>query len=173
MSRTYRDVLVDLVNEECWIAGAELGVYRGDTLFYLVDHCPQLWMLGVDRWERGPAGVIKDRTTGVVSYDKPMAEHYQHVVQETVKRDGRVSIMREDTADAAQHVHNYWFDFVFIDGDHQTASVVRDIEAWQLKVRSGGALLGHDADWPSVRQALSEALGTWELLEDNLWMARQ
>ena len=39
------------------------------------------------------------------------------------------------------------FDLVFIDADHKYSSVVDDIKAWWPKVRKGGILCGHDAEF--------------------------
>lgn len=35
-------------------------------------------------------------------------------------------------------------DFVYIDADHTYSHIKQDIEIWSLKVRSGGAVCGHD-----------------------------
>lgn len=40
-------------------------------------------------------------------------------------------------------------DLLFIDGDHSYAGVLRDIEAWTPKVKTGGIVLFHDAAPPT------------------------
>jgi hypothetical protein len=47
-------------------------------------------------------------------------------------------------------------DFVYIDGDHSIEGVTSDIETWYPKVKKGGLLGGHDANEPSVMQALAQ-----------------
>jgi hypothetical protein len=47
-------------------------------------------------------------------------------------------------------------DVVFVDGDHMTASVLADLKFWWPRLKPGGRLLGHDADMPSIQQALTE-----------------
>lgn len=45
-------------------------------------------------------------------------------------------------------------DFVFLDDDHSTAHVLKELHAWWPKVKPGGILAGHDLTWKSVRDAL-------------------
>lgn len=46
-------------------------------------------------------------------------------------------------------------DFVFLDDDHSTDHVLRELAAWSPKVKPGGMLAGHDLTWPSVRDAVT------------------
>lgn len=53
-------------------------------------------------------------------------------------------------------------DFVFIDGDHRYASVVKDIENGLSMLKPGGILSGHDYNyegWPEVTRAVDEKFG--------------
>lgn len=45
-------------------------------------------------------------------------------------------------------------DFVYIDGDHETDSVLLDALMYRSKVRPDGLLLFHDTPWPKVKLAL-------------------
>lgn len=47
-------------------------------------------------------------------------------------------------------------DFVYIDGDHETASVLLDALMYRQKVRPNGLLLFHDIPWPKVKAALDQ-----------------
>ena len=48
------DFLADLVNRNQLTRGAELGLWKGRTFFHLLEHCPQLHMIGVDQWKHCP-----------------------------------------------------------------------------------------------------------------------
>lgn len=61
------------------------------------------------------------------------------------------------------------FDFLYIDADHETASVLSDIAAWKPLVRRGGLLAGHDATWPIVQAALNEAVPGWSIAAGCSW----
>jgi|PlaIllAssembly_1097288.scaffolds.fasta_scaffold02125_4 predicted O-methyltransferase YrrM len=54
-------------------------------------------------------------------------------------------------------------DFVYIDGDHETESVLLDALMYRSKVRPNGLLLFHDTPWPKVKLAV-EALLKMEMM---------
>jgi predicted O-methyltransferase YrrM len=43
-------------------------------------------------------------------------------------------------------------DLLFIDGNHEYASVKRDFEEWSLKLKSGGILILHDVDFDPFKE---------------------
>jgi hypothetical protein len=53
-------------------------------------------------------------------------------------------------------------DIVFIDGDHSTPAVLRDIDVWWPKVAPGGILAGDDYDWKTVAEAVAQRFPTAE-----------
>lgn len=60
-------------------------------------------------------------------------------------------------------------DMVFIDANHSTESVKRDIAIWKPKVRGGGILAGDDISWESVRLAVTDSLPGFEHGQDLWW----
>ena len=171
-----QSVIIDLVRRNDWRMGVELGVFRGDTFGQVLEACPNLQMLGVDTWKAIVNGksVRQCKESGHTTYTNIELAEARRVAEIVVKRfPGRGALLVMDTAMAAWGVPAESCDFVFIDADHRTASVVADIESWRSKVKSDGMLLGHDADWPSVRRALWHCFGThWDSLQANMWMAR-
>lgn len=67
-----------------------------------------------------------------------------------------VTQLRMDSKDAAVLFEPASVDFVFIDGDHSTESVLLDIDSWKPKLKFGGIMAGHDYDHPSVRTAVNK-----------------
>ncbi|CAE8722845.1 unnamed protein product [Polarella glacialis] len=57
---------------------------------------------------------------------------------------GRAELLVLPSVEAASRLPDASVDGVFIDGDHSYAQVVRDIAAWEPKVKPGGFLSGHD-----------------------------
>ena len=60
--------------------------------------------------------------------------------------------------EVAEQYKDRYFDFVFIDGDHDYETVKKDISAWMPKVKHGGILAGHDhtKSQPGVIRAICE-----------------
>jgi predicted O-methyltransferase YrrM len=81
----------------------------------------------------------------------------------------RCVVLHGQSADMAWDVDDETLDFVFIDADHSEDAVRADIAAWTPKVKSGGMVLGHDINWPSVRTAVLEAFGDYAAYANNVW----
>ncbi len=154
-------VLVGLIQQHGWRCGAELGVLDGDNLFHLLDNCPGLQMIGVDRWKTYEDYPKKDMETSAYLVQQMVANFY---------RD-RCRILVGDTSTMANEVKDGVLDFVFIDAGHKYEEVLADIEAWRPKLKPNGRMLGHDIDWPGVHRAVCEVYDHHDVLPDDVWMA--
>lgn len=67
--------------------------------------------------------------------------------------------VRMPSLDAVSQFEDGSLDLVFVDGDHTYEGCLADIKAWLPKVRPGGAIAGHDLDWPGVAKAVEEVFG--------------
>lgn len=152
--------LAALIRERGWERGAELGLWQGATLGYLLGAFPDLRMIGVDNWAAVGPYEGKDMI-GAEAMVRRIARAFP----------SRCVIKKASTVDAATTVQDGSLDFVFIDASHDTESVVADIRAWQPKLRHGGKLCGHDADWPEVMRALAQELVGYSVLGGNVWIA--
>lgn len=87
------------------------------------------------------------------------------------KYPNRTKIIKDYTTEAAKAVDDYSLDFVFIDADHGYEGCLRDIKAWDSKVRPGGIVFGHDIHFPTVKQAVAEYYGenSWNTEDDFIW----
>jgi predicted O-methyltransferase YrrM len=158
MSRGRKEVLTDLIRSRGWRIGAELGVWQGALFGYLLKAFPQLYLYGVDHWKaEGP----------YAKKDMVHAEGLVRHIADTFSK--RCEILKESTVDAASKIPDGHLDFVFIDASHDTDSVSADIDAWRSKVRRGGWLTGHDANWPTVVSSLDRSLPGWTLMDGNVW----
>ena len=57
----------------------------------------------------------------------------------------RVRFIREFSQGAAVTIPDNSLDFVYVDGNHQSAFVTIDLNAWWSKLRPGGLMMGDDA----------------------------
>ena len=170
-----RPWLVGLIRENNWTHGAELGLAKGITLFYLLQHCPKLHMIGVDLWAEQPDN------QGPETYQEPHWRHEQTaaMVKKQARKyqprwlfwpPSRVRIIHDYTVAAAKVVADGSLDFVFIDADH--GAVAADIEAWRPKLKPGGKLAGHDIDWPSVKKDVDRLIVNYVIGPDNCWLEK-
>lgn len=169
----HRESLVRMINEEKSIVVAEVGVYRCMTAKILLENCPSIkTYYMVDQWHPFGNG---DKEAGC-PVGEEWEEDYRKAVDLCMKYSGVATIIREDSAYAAQYFDDHSLDFVFVDADHSYQGVLRDLLAWKNKVRSGGILAGHDyyIAWPGVMQAVDELFCPEELTfaTDTIWSVR-
>lgn len=147
---------------------AELGVRKGDTFLYLMEHCPDLRVIGVDLWS-----TIPYRTTDNLS-NWPHKENEEFVRKHAEKYGNRAILVKDTTENASKQVEDDSLDLVFIDADHKFESVVKDIKLWEPKVRLGGWVSGHDIHWESVKKAVESVYGQrYATAQDNVWFVQR
>jgi predicted O-methyltransferase YrrM len=66
-------------------------------------------------------------------------------------------------------------DFVYLDADHSTESVMRDIKAWWPKLKPMGIMAGgHDYNWDTVRSAVRNVFNDGEYgIQGNVWIVHK
>ena len=165
-SRHRKEWIAELVIKNGWTRGAELGVYKGDTTFFVLDRCPDLHMIAVDLWAAQPDNA------GIENYTAARLKHEYHFgnVTARAKKSGRVTVLREDTVIAADMVDDGSLDFVFIDADHCRAA--EDIEAWTPKLNATGKLMGHDINWKVVKDDVDRLIGDYHVGPNECWLQK-
>ena len=164
-----------LVHENGWKSGAEIGVQVGESLFYILDHCPDLRMIGVDVWNFQPEKGL-DFIYNRLNPRFPHRNNEIIVKRKAVKYSGRLWLLKMLSVEAAKRVKDGSLDFVFIDADHTTQGVKEDILAWKPKLKKTGFLCGHDAGKRSIKIALDIMVPGWKYWGpqyDNCWSERE
>ena len=149
--------LEQLINENEFTLGAEIGVHEGVTHFHLLDNCPALTMIGVD------------------VYIGNQAQYWEKVKTQIESYGVRSRFYKELSVNAAKNVGTNEIDFVFIDADHRYKNVITDIKAWAPKVRTGGYVCGHDINLPDVKKAVTEYFGedSYGTAQDDVWYVKK
>lgn len=149
--------LDELIKENDFTLGAELGVHEGVTHMYLLERNPRLTMIGVDL------------------YQGKQAKNWDVIAPKLSKVGIRSRFYKQTTVSAANNVGTNEIDFVFIDADHSYQGVKADIIAWTPKVRKGGYITGHDCNHPPVKKALIELFGEdgYETAWDEVWYVKK
>jgi len=162
--------LVNFLRDKNIKTGAELGIFWGETFFYLLDNLPNLFLVGVDLWS--PIDWGNEADEGFRSYEQFPLEKYFNDVCSKVKKYPNTKILRMDTVEASKEFPDNYFDFVFIDGDHTYEGVKRDIEAWKPKVYLNGWIVGHDIQMKGVKKAVKKTLKKYNELDNFVWYSQ-
>ena len=143
--------LLNNVNGQKEIIGAEIGVYQGLNAVNMLRNCSRLKLYCVDGYERitvetGGAIVSKREIDTIRDFSIALLNLFKDRVIRIFQQS---EICYKDFPDE-------YFDYVYIDGEHLYDWVKRDIELWYPKVKKGGILAGHDYEMSSVMRAVTE-----------------
>ena len=154
-----------------YIAGAEVGVWRGELSRELLVHLPRLTLWMVDPWEK---------LDGC-----PTMKQWDQVIEAREEAERTTSTLRRVICQMTSLEASKWakrqFQFVFIDADHRYESVRDDIIAWHLLVTPNGIICGHDYNgimdkrgrW-GVKRAVDERYGSRvNRLPGNVWWVQK
>jgi hypothetical protein len=139
----------------------EIGAWKGKSAAYagveIINSGKDITLHVVDHFK----GSDEHRNVGSVWYESRLTEDpdwlYNTCVKNTEPVSEVVKIIRKTSAQAAKGFKANSVDFVFIDGSHDTASVLADIDAWLPKVKPNGIIAGHDySTHESVRNAVNQ-----------------
>jgi predicted O-methyltransferase YrrM len=79
---------------------------------------------------------------------KPLSKYYKAI--------------RMDSVEASTMFEDYSLDFVFLDADHSYKGVIKDLHAWDKKIKTNGIIAGHDyknPEFPGIEKAVYEFYG--------------
>lgn len=144
----------------------EVGVHLARLAFSLLGRLPGLRYLGVDPFEYGSDTSADSRERQLLDLGLDPEEGGAAELSSEVRKAaeyklnlfiGRAQLLAMPSVDAAATLPDRSVDGVFIDGDHSYLQVLRDIDAWEPKVKLGGFLSGHDfGNHPDVARAVLE-----------------
>lgn len=137
-------VIEDLFGRSAQLVGAEVGVWRGENSEQLLSYFPSLYLWMVDRYQvLSPSEAWKDPRMGKF-IKSDFEEAFKMSAARTEFASDRRCLLTLPSIAAASRVPNQSLHFVFIDASHDYDSVVSDLRSWELKVRPGGIMSGHD-----------------------------
>eukprot|EP00933_Yihiella_yeosuensis_P030751 TRINITY_DN24336_c0_g1_i1.p1 TRINITY_DN24336_c0_g1~~TRINITY_DN24336_c0_g1_i1.p1 ORF type:complete len:436 (+),score=65.28 TRINITY_DN24336_c0_g1_i1:74-1381(+) len=158
----------------------EIGVHLARLAFSMLGNLQGLQYVGVDPYVYDSQLTSAESTQRQLG-DLGLSEAHQlsHEVRKAAEQKlsyfgPRAKLLAMPSVEAAAHVADASCDGIFIDGDHSYAQVVRDIAAWEPKVKPGGFLSGHDfGNHPDVARAVLERAAatnrTVHLAMDWVW----
>jgi hypothetical protein len=125
---------------------AEIGVWKGEFSKEIIRIVKPRMLHLIDPWRYQPE--FKERLYGG-AYAKNQGDMdgiYADVLR-LFGQNENVSLLREDSSDAATGFADEYFDWVYIDGNHYYEFVKKDLEMFYPKVKSGGFVTGDDYLW--------------------------
>ena len=145
---------------------AEIGTWRGDfAAVILAQRRPQRLYL-VDPWEYRTEDQYEQASYGgrMEGGQQALEDMYHSVLGrfETEIDDGRVTVMRQRSTDAAATFRAREPGLGLMDGDHSYEGVSADLEAYFPAVKPGGIIAGddygHEGSWfeDGVERAVDE-----------------
>lgn len=126
----------------------EIGSWKGRSTHSLLCGCPGM-VHAIDHFKG---------TEGDKGHEEAKTVDIEAEFLKNVGKFRNLCYYRQDSISASTNFKDKSVDMVFIDGDHSYDSVVMDINTWLPKCRK--IICGHDFNFSSVFQAVSDVLGT-------------
>jgi len=121
--------------------GVEIGVGHGNFSNVWISSCPLEKIFLIDPWKSYEKGKYLDgNNTGQITQDK----RYKLVTKKMSKYGDRVEIIRKESLEVVENFSDQYFDFIYIDANHEYKWVKEDLLAWYPKLKKGGIFSGHD-----------------------------
>lgn len=122
---------------------AEIGVAQGHFSFKILKYVKPKELYLIDPWE-----YKENWNKGNIEHNNVWSKENQDLRYQLVKKkfegNPSVKIIRDKSENALKSFSDNFFDWVYIDGDHSTEAVFRDLEISFFKVKSGGYITGDD-----------------------------
>ena len=139
---------------------AEIGVFRGHHAVSMFNICQPTELVLVDPWKNA-VGQFKYKWANMNQMDLEIL--HTNVVNH-FRNTPSVKVVRKGSLDAAVDYPDHYFDWVYIDANHEYEPVMKDLKAWFPKIKKGGYLCGHDySDAPRI---LAKGDGVFFALND-------
>jgi len=145
---TYRQALIKLLRPLKPQQGAEVGVHKGATSYWLLKSFPNLKLWMVDSWTTHSKTSAYWRCADPIARQtqQQMDDNKQQARERTAFAGTGAMIITLPSLEAAECFSDGHLDFVFLDASHAAEDVYADTCAWWPKVRPGGLFIWHDYD---------------------------
>jgi len=131
----------------------EVGVGGGANALVMLTALPYARFFLVDSYDVNKSTF----QFGYVFTEEERAKFIDDVKQKLAPVDnGRIEWLMEDSLIAANRFSDWYFDYVYIDAQHEYEAVVGDISVWFPKVKKGGVIGGDDCGEAGVKQAVKD-----------------
>lgn len=127
----------------------EVGSWLGCSTRYIAAAIADNGVVyAIDTWRGSPQEELHQK-------DPRLATLYQQFLSNVIHAGltNKIIPFRMDSGEAARAL-NVKADFIYLDGAHDTQSVLRDITVWYPHLKESGVMAGDDWLWETVRVAV-------------------
>jgi hypothetical protein len=123
---------------------AEVGVWEGGFSHRILEICEPKELHLIDPWLYMPE--FSNTGFGKKKNEHLMEERY-HKVVERFAHDSRVKVHRATSEEAMSTFPDGYFDWVYLDGNHNAPFIDQDLALSLKKVKANGIISGDDYNW--------------------------
>lgn len=143
----------------------EIGTWAGRSLFALASNCPKGRVIALDPGKGYTLTELKERHPNTVKTLRGDPDEWQmwhtnikYVRLSVIAQHKLKNVDMRDTRSENFFPYNYdKFDLIYIDGDHETNSVRRDLENAKVALKNDGVICGDDYTyWKTVALAVDQ-----------------
>jgi len=151
---------------------AEIGVWKGHSIVHLANLLkdrPGAKIYAIDLFD--DSWKYKDYAKRYAGFFiKHIYDMYKYNIEQANVGD-MVEDVKGLSYEVVEQYRDHYFDFVFIDGDHEYEIVKKDISLWMPKVTHGGIIAGHDhtKSQPGVIKAICELVPNHKHSHGYVW----
>jgi hypothetical protein len=157
---THREVFQDIADKfKDGMVFVETGVFLGSDIVTFALRCkhrkvyPDIW--AVDNFLSENISEASKNYVGV-------HDHFREAFERNLQASGvdhLVTIVQEDSIEAADTFMDESIDFLFLDSCHEYTFVKLELEKWLPKMKKNSILAGHDYPSDGIKRAVAEVLG--------------
>lgn len=155
----------------------EIGILLGRSTINMLRYAKSL--VAIDHFKGNPKDVASDLVAKIEQGGSTLWQQFLHRLAEHNIGDTEFILMKMDSKVAHNllcSARSRFFDFVFVDGNHEYNDVYSDIVLYRDFVREGGILAGHDyytdGNFPDVCKAVDEIFGKPDEVVETIWVKR-
>jgi len=164
---------LERIKQRKQLVGAEIGVQNGYNAMDMLEHLDLLKLYLIDPYTPFP-NASNGKMPDPSEVNQAMCDKvFEEVKKKFEKYNDKIIWIRKYSWDASNDILDGELDFVYIDGDHRTEILKKDITLYLSKVKIGGLLAGHDFHFDYVRNGVNQMLSRYETQGDDWWFIRK
>ena len=146
----------------------EVGSYCGESSEIIASNFLKSTLNCVDPWE----SYTEEGSTYNLHQQSLELKEAESLFDLVASKYNNIIKNRLSSIQYASQIEDESIDFIYIDGNHQYASIIEDLTIWNEKIKTGGIIAGHDFSWSPVSRAIYEFFdrAPVSVFEDGSWL---